>query len=40
MNTMNNMNTQKKNGFNYFEFIKDNKGLLVDNHVNPKLTLP
>ena len=40
MNTINNMNTQKKNGFNYFEFIKDNKGLLVDNHVNPKLTLP
>ena len=37
---MNHMNMQKKTGFNYLEFMKDNKGLLVDNHVNPKLTLP
>ena len=37
---MNTMNTQKKTGFNYLEFIKDQTGLLVDDNINPKLTLP
>ena len=37
---MNNMNMQKKNGFNYLKFLKDNAALLEDDHINPKLTIP